>query len=78
MSFDVMMLPAVNATLNGIATLLLVTGFILIKQGKRSAHRKVMLAAFSTSVLFLISYVTYHALRGGMNTPFGGEGAVRA
>lgn len=77
MNFDVMMLPAVNATLNGIATLLLVTGFILIKQGNREAHRKVMLAAFATSVLFLISYVTYHSLRGGMNTPFGGEGAVR-
>lgn len=75
MSFDVMMLPAVNATLNSIATLLLVVGFILIKQGKRSAHRKVMLSAFATSVLFLISYVTYHSLHG--DTPFSGEGTAR-
>ena len=77
MSFDVMMLPAVNATLNGITTLLLLVGFILIKKGNRQAHRKVMLTAFATSVLFLISYVTYHSLRGGMNTPFGGEGGIR-
>lgn len=77
MTFDVMMLPAVNATLNGIATMLLVAGFILIKQGNRKAHRAAMLSAFATSVLFLVSYVTYHSLRGGMNTPFGGQGGIR-
>lgn len=76
--FDVMMLPAVNATLNGIAGVLLVVGFLHIRNGRRSAHRRTMIAAFTTSVLFLISYVTYHALRGGMNTPFGGDGAIRS
>lgn len=77
MTFDVMMLPAVNATLNGIATMLLVAGFILIKRGNRNAHRAAMLSAFATSVLFLVSYVAYHSLRGGMNTPFGGQGGIR-
>lgn len=77
MTFDVMMLPAVNATLNAIATVLLIIGFVHIRNGRREAHRRAMLAAFGTSILFLISYVTYHSLRGGMNTPFGGEGTIR-
>ena len=75
MEFDVMMLPRINAILNSIATVMLITGFVFIKRGKWKAHRNSMLAAFGISVLFLVSYVTYHALRGGMNTPFGGEGA---
>jgi uncharacterized membrane protein YozB (DUF420 family) len=75
--FDVMVLPAVNATLNAIATVLLVIGYVLIRQRRRLAHRRTMLAAFGTSVLFLTSYITYHALRGGMSTPFGGEGIIR-
>lgn len=75
-SFDVMILPRVNAILNGIATILLIIGFVLIRQGRWKAHRNVMLAAFGMSVLFLISYVTYHVLKGGISTPFGGEGAL--
>ncbi|MCB0711652.1 MAG: DUF420 domain-containing protein [Ignavibacteriae bacterium] len=75
-SFDVMDLPRLNAILNGIATILLLLGFIMIRQGKWKAHRNIMLGAFSVSILFLISYVTYHALRGGVNTPFGGGGAL--
>ncbi len=77
MNFDVMMLPAVNATLNGIATVLLVWGFVLIRQKKWQQHKKVMLAAFTVSVIFLISYLTYHGLRGGMSTEFRGEGVIR-
>lgn len=73
---EVMDLPGINATLNGIATILLVIGFYLIRRGRWKAHRNVMLAAFGMSVLFLISYLTYHYLRGGLTTPFGGEGAV--
>jgi protein SCO1/2/putative membrane protein len=53
-------LPPLNAFLNGTAAVLLVTAFILIRQGKRDAHKKVMLAAFTTSVLFLTSYLIYH------------------
>ena len=60
-------LPALNATLNGIAAILLVTAFVLIKQGRREAHKRVMLAAFSTSILFLISYLTYHAQVGSVS-----------
>lgn len=57
-------LPAINAILNGTAAVLLVIGFALIRKGRKSAHRKVMLTAFTVSVLFLISYLTYHALAG--------------
>ena len=63
-------LPAVNATLNGTAALLLVCGYVLIRSGRREAHRKVMLSAFTVSVLFLICYVTYHTARGGVVTRF--------
>lgn len=68
-------LPAVNATLNATAAVLLVVGYRLIRQGRREQHRRVMLAAFATSALFLVSYVTYHANAG--SRPFTGQGAVR-
>jgi len=57
-------LPAINATLNGLSALLLGTGFVFIKRKNMPAHRACMIAAFSTSVLFLICYLTYHALGG--------------
>lgn len=50
-----------NAILNGTAAILLTIGYTLIRNGKRDAHHKVMIAAFCTSVVFLISYLTYHA-----------------
>jgi uncharacterized membrane protein YozB (DUF420 family) len=68
-------LPAVNATLNAIAAILLVTGYLLIRQRRWRQHRAVMLAAFTTSVLFLISYVIYHANAG--SRPFTGQGRIR-
>ncbi len=77
MNFDVMILPAINASLNAVATVLLVIGYILIRRKRVAAHRKVMLSAFFVSVLFLACYLTYHALRGGVASPFGGTGAIR-
>jgi putative membrane protein len=53
-------LPVVNATLNGLAAVLLTVGFALIRSGRKQAHHRVMLTAFTVSVLFLISYLTYH------------------
>ncbi len=54
-------LPTLNAVLNGTSAILLAIGYYLIRSGKREAHRKVMVTAFFTSILFLISYLTYHA-----------------
>jgi putative membrane protein len=68
-------LPALNAVLNGTAAVLLVTAYILIRQGKRDAHRNVMIAAFCVSTLFLISYLTYHFLAGVVYFP--GTGLIR-
>ncbi len=62
---DVSSLPTVNAALNGTATLLLLTGFVLIKRGNVEAHRKAMLAAFGVSAAFLVSYVVYHWFKAG-------------
>jgi uncharacterized membrane protein YozB (DUF420 family) len=69
-------LPAVNATLNGVATVFLVAGYSFIRRRHVAAHRACMLAAVTTSALFLISYVIYHVNAG--SKPFPGTGPVRA
>jgi len=68
-------LPAVNATLNGLAAILLATGYVMIRRGNRELHKRCMLAALTTSALFLVSYVVYHANAG--SRPFPGAGAIR-
>jgi uncharacterized membrane protein YozB (DUF420 family) len=68
-------LPTVNAALNAVAGTLLVVGYVLIRQGRIQQHRRVMLAAFTTSALFLVSYVIYHANAG--SRPFPGQGPIR-
>ena len=50
-------LPLLNATLNALAGILLVSAYVMIRKGNVVRHRALMLAAFSTSVLFLVSYV---------------------
>jgi putative membrane protein len=62
---DVSALPLVNATLNSITTLLLIVALVLIKQKRIDAHKKVMLSAFGTSTLFLVTYVIYHWFKAG-------------
>ncbi len=66
-------LPAVNASLNGLAFVLLVIGWVLIRRGHRDAHKKTMLAAFGTSILFLVVYLVYH----GAMVHYTGEGQVK-
>ena len=62
---DVSALPLVNATLNSITTLLLIVALVLIKKKRIDAHKKVMLSAFGTSTLFLVTYVIYHWFKAG-------------
>lgn len=69
-------LPAVNATLNGICALLLIAGYLFIRRRKVTAHKACMGSAFVVSMLFLISYLTYHYYVGSRR--FGGQGAVRS
>ena len=68
-------LPAVNASLNALATILLIYGYTLIRQGKREQHKRVMLSAFAVSIIFLICYLVYHAEVGSV--PYQGQGAIR-
>lgn len=68
-------LPALNALLNGLCTVALLTGFYFIRQRNIAAHRVSMVTAFVFSSLFLISYITNHALHG--ETHFPGLGTVR-
>ncbi len=68
-------LPAVNASLNAISTVLLITGWVLIKRGDRRKHKACMISALITSALFLTSYVIYHAQVGSV--PFRGTGWIR-
>jgi uncharacterized membrane protein YozB (DUF420 family) len=68
-------LPTLNAFLNATSGLLLFLGRKYIKAGDRATHKKFMIAAFTVSVLFLISYLTYHAVHG--TTRFTGEGIAR-
>ena len=68
-------LPALNATLNGLSAILLTSGYILIRRGHRDLHKRCMLAALTTSALFLVSYVIYHLNTG--SRPFPGQGAIR-
>ena len=68
-------LPAVNASLNAIAFVLLVLGWRAVRTGRVERHKKLMMAAFATSTVFLACYVTYHANVG--HTTFTHEGFAR-
>ena len=68
-------LPAINASLNTLSALLLLAGYVLIRAGLVPQHRRCMIAAFSTSSLFLVCYIVYHAQVGSV--PFTRQGFVR-
>src|SRR5258705_10922003 len=68
-------LPAVNATLNALSGVLLLTGYVLIRRRRIEQHRRVMLAAFASSSLFLVCYIVYHAQVGSVR--FTRQGFVR-
>ena len=57
-------LPHVNALLNGLATVLLIIGWVLIKRRQEVAHKWTMLACFGVSIIFLCSYLTRVAFGG--------------
>ncbi|MEP7367763.1 MAG: DUF420 domain-containing protein [Acidobacteriota bacterium] len=72
---DYRALPAINASLNALSGALLLTGYVLIRNRKREAHKYAMLSAFAVSVVFLISYLVYHFEVGSVRYP--GSGAMR-
>ncbi len=69
-------LPTLNAVLNTASAVLMLTGWWLIRHGRRDAHRRAMLLAVTTSTLFLVSYLVYHFEVGSVR--FTGQGPIRA
>ncbi len=76
MNFSVEHLPAVNATLNATAAVLLVAGWLLIKARRERPHKWAMLTAFGVSIVFLACYLLYHFQVGRVR--FQGPANVRA
>lgn len=81
-------IPALNAALNALATVLMTVAFVQIKAAQRTGdtaarsrgiarHRALMLAAGFVSAVFLVGYITHKVLVRGVHTPFGGEGFIR-
>ena len=68
-------LPTLNAALNALAAGFLIWGFVLIRTGRREAHRRAMLAAVTCSAVFLVSYLAYHAQVGSVR--FARTGPIR-
>jgi uncharacterized membrane protein YozB (DUF420 family) len=68
-------LPTLNAALNTLSAVFLCGGYIFIRARNVRAHRACMLMAFACSVLFLVSYLTYHYQVGSV--PYQGQGAIR-
>lgn len=77
---DLSFLPAVNAGLNGLSTLLLAGGFVAIRRGRMQTHKRLMISAFVVSSFFLVTYVTHYAWRasatGTVHTKFNGQGLL--
>jgi uncharacterized membrane protein YozB (DUF420 family) len=69
-------LPAVNASLNALSAIFLTAGYVLIRLGRPTLHKRCMLSAVVTSTLFLTSYLIYHYSIGG-SKPFTGQGYMR-
>ena len=69
MNFDLSLFPLINASLNATATVLLVLGYVFIKQRKERLHKWTMLSCFGVSVIFLVCYLTYHYLSGHTTFP---------
>jgi putative membrane protein len=61
-------LPRLNAAINTICSLLLIASFAAIKRGRVAAHKRLNIATFALSALFLVSYVTFHTF--GVETRF--------
>ncbi|HXV83312.1 MAG TPA: DUF420 domain-containing protein [Candidatus Binatia bacterium] len=68
-------LPSVNAALNALSAILLTAGYFFIRSRNIKAHKRCMLAAFASSILFLVFYLIYHYQVGSVS--FKGQGGIR-
>ena len=70
------LLPTINASLNASAGIFLILGGIAIRNKDRDRHRKLMICAFASSVLFLCAYLFYHLTSRGISH-YQGKGISR-
>jgi putative membrane protein len=73
--FDVHIFAKINAVINTMVSILLLVGLMSAKKGKFLRHKRVMIAAMTLSILFLVSYICHHLL--SADTKFGGSGIIR-
>jgi putative membrane protein len=73
--YDFSFLPPIYASINGITAILLVAAVMLIKNGNRMWHERLMKTNILLSASFLVMYVVYHIT--SESTPYGGAGALR-
>lgn len=74
--FDVHIFAKINAVINSIVAVLLVGALMAIKNRNVVLHRKLIMAAIISSVLFLLSYICHHVWTD--STPYGGQGMIRS
>lgn len=67
--------PFFHAMINFSTSVLLLIGYALIKNGKKTMHRNVMITAFALSVVFLVSYVISKISHDPVH--YGGEGLLK-
>jgi len=75
LGFDIHVFALINAVINSAVSLLLIAAYVAVRRKQYIAHRNLMYAAITLSVLFLVSYIAHHLLAG--DTKFGGEGTIR-
>ena len=73
--FWVLSLPALNALINGICSILLLLSLYFIKRKQISIHKKLNITTFILSSVFLVSYIIFHST--GIKTTYGGSGFIR-
>ncbi|MQR94087.1 DUF420 domain-containing protein [Fictibacillus phosphorivorans] len=74
-AFDVRLLPRLNAIFNSFTFVFLLAALYFVKQKNITLHKRFILAAFTSTTFFLLSYVTYHYLT--ESTSYGGEGPLK-
>ncbi len=75
LGFDPHVFAKINAVINSLVAILLVSGLVAVKQGKYLLHKRIMVTALILSILFLVSYICHHLFTG--DTRYGGTGAIR-
>ena len=75
--FDITILPRFNAVFNSFTFIFLLAALIAIIKRNVKLHKRFIIAAFSTTLLFLVTYLSFHYLS-PETSKYGGEGIIRS